>query len=188
MVLVFVENAVSQEKDPSARSQTVPSLLVPDDVVEISVFQEDDLLTKSRLSPSGTIVFPLLGEVKIGGLTPEAATKVIRDLLAKDYLVNPQVTVSVVDYSKRRFTVLGQVQKPGSYEIPDRGEISLLEAIGIAGGYTRIANPSKITLKRIESGKEITYRINAKKMADSRANNSISIKPGDVISVAESIF
>ena len=72
----------------------------------------------------------------------------LQDLLAKDYLVNPHVNVNVTEYSKRRITILGQVQKPGSYDMPDREAVTLLQAIGMAGGYTRIADPSKITFKR----------------------------------------
>jgi len=59
-------------------------------------------------------------------------------MLAKDYLVNPQVNLTVMEYSKRRFIVLGQVQRPGAYDMPDRDSVRLLQAIGMAGGYTRI--------------------------------------------------
>jgi protein involved in polysaccharide export with SLBB domain len=160
----------------------------PDDVVEVKVYQEDDLLTTARVSKEGIINFPLLGSVSIGGRTPDDAARVIAGRLAKDYLVNPQVSLTVVEYSKRRFTVLGEVQKPGQYDMPDRDSVTLLEAIGAAGGYTRIADPGNIRLKRLEDGKETVFRLNAKKMANERQIASFEVKGGDIITVGEGIF
>ena len=156
--------------------------------MEISVFQEPDLLTKTRISQSGSITFPLIGEVKIGGLTPEAAAQSIRTQLAKDYIINPQVTVTVTEYSKRRFTVLGQVQKPGAYEMPDREAVSLLQAIGTAGGYTRIADAGDIRVKRTEAGRDVIYKLNAKNIANGKDPNGFVVLSGDIITIGESIF
>src|SRR5687768_8142329 len=90
-------------------------ILAPNDVVQMKVYQEDDMETKVRISKDGTASFPLIGAVNIGGRSVEQAAAVVRQLLDRDFLVNPQVTLSVVEYSKRRFTVLGQVQKPGTF-------------------------------------------------------------------------
>ena len=68
------------------------------------------------------------------------------------YLTNPQVNLTVRTYARKLFTILGQVQKPGTYPIEGGESVSLLQAIGMAGGYTRIANPSKVILKRREGG------------------------------------
>ena len=72
------------------------------------------------------------------------------ELYARDYLVNPKVNVTLVGYAKRRFTMLGQVNRPGSFEMPEGspGGIDLLEAVAMAGGYTRIAAPERITVRR----------------------------------------
>jgi len=161
--------------------------LAPNDLLEIKVFQEDDLACRLRVSPKGTIVFPLIGVVAVGGLSPQAASEAIRTRLAKDYLVNPQVSVTVFEYGKRRFAVLGEVQKAGTYDMPEREKITLLDAIAMAGGYTRIADPGKVTLKRKENGKETIVRLNAKKMARNELA-SFEIQPGDVITVGESLF
>lgn len=163
-------------------------ILAPNDLVDIKVFQEDDLESKVRISKEGTITFPLVGILRIGGKTPQEAARVVRDALAKGYLVNPQVTVNVLSYTKYRVTVLGQVQKPGTYDFPDREKLSLLEAIGLAGGYTRGANPSKVIVKRIVNGKESVYQLNAKNMASQGATKGFEVLPGDVITVAESMF
>jgi protein involved in polysaccharide export with SLBB domain len=163
-------------------------LLEPNDMVEIKVFQEDDLGAKLRISQKGTITFPLIGVVSVGGLTPQDAAGVIRAALAKDYLVNPQVSVTVIDYGKRRFTMLGQVQKAGSYDMPDREKITLLDAIAMAGGYTRIADPTRVTLRRKSGGKETVMRLNAKIIARDGSVAPVEIQPGDIITIGESLF
>lgn len=163
-------------------------VLSPNDLVKLTVFQENDLETTVRVSKDGTTTFPLIGAVKIGGKAPQEAAKLIRDLLAKDYLVNPQVNLTVIEYAKRRFVVLGQVQRPGSYDMPDRDTVRLLQAIGMAGGYTRVADPAKITLKRAVNGKEEMFKLNAKSMAKGDSKAEFEIRSGDVITVGESIF
>lgn len=174
--------------DPGTLARSGNYGLRPNDVIEVKVFQEDDLNSTLRISKDGTVNFPLIGIVRVGGRSPQAAAGAIRDLLAKDYLVNPQVSVTVRDFSKQRFTVLGEVQKPGAYELPDHDAIGLLEAIGMAGGYTRIAEPAKITLKRVVNGRESVIRLNAKRMATDMGGAPIKIKPGDVITVGERLF
>jgi protein involved in polysaccharide export with SLBB domain len=163
-------------------------VLTPNDVLEIKVFQEDDLESKLRVAQNGTINFPLIGMVSVAGRTPNDAAAAIRAALAKDYLVNPQVTVTVAEYGKRRFTVIGQVQKAGSYDMPEREQVHLLDAIAMAGGYTRIADASKITVKRRKDGKEVTLKLDAKAMAKDNQVASFLVEPNDVITVWESIF
>lgn len=171
----------------AADSETL-YLLAPNDVVEIKVFQEDDLDAKLRISQKGTITFPLIGVVSVGGKTPQDAAALIRAALAKDYLVNPQVTLTVMEYGKRRFTVLGQVQRAGSYDIPEREKVTLLDAIAMAGGYTRIADPAKVTLRRKIDGKETVLRLNAAAIARDGNVAPVEIQPGDIITIGESLF
>lgn len=163
-------------------------ILAPNDLIDIRVFQEDDLASKVRISKDGSVTLPLIGPVAVGGKTTQEAARTIRELLAKDFLVNPQVNLTVVEYSKRRFTVLGQVNRPGAYDMPDRDSIGLLQAIGMAGGYTRIADPAKITLKRSANGKDSVMKLNAKTMASQGSSSGFEVQPGDVITVGESIF
>lgn len=178
-------NPSTSGMSPSASSVY---LVGPDDVVEVRVYQEDDLLTTARVAPDGTINFPLIGSVKISGKTADNAARVVAAELAKDYLVNPQVTLKVVDYASRRFTVLGQVGKPGVYEMPTGDTITLLEAIGDAGGFTRIADLGNIRLKRLVGGKETLYKLTAKGSISTRQSSTFEIKPGDIITVGESFF
>jgi protein involved in polysaccharide export with SLBB domain len=162
--------------------------VAPEDVVDVKVFEEPDLETTARVGKDGMINFPLIGAVSIAGKTPDEAARAIGGELAKNYLVNPQVTITVIEYAKRTFTVLGEVQKPGSYDMPDRRTLTLLEAIGAAGGYTRLANPAKIRLKRLGGDKETIFKLDAKSMANERQTASFEIKAGDIITVGETFF
>lgn len=185
--LLSASLACAQTEVPKPTSDS-NYVVAPNDVVDIRVFQEEDLASVLRVSKDGAITFPLIGSVKIAGKTPHEGAALIREALAKDYLVNPQVSLTVSEYSKRRFIVLGQVQKPGSFDMPDRDSVTLIEAIGMAGGYTRIADSSKIVLKRQVDGHETVYKLNAKKMAGTQAPSDFKIINGDVITVGESIF
>jgi len=153
------------------------------------VFQEPDLKSVLRVSNQGTIDFPLIGVVTVRTLTTGEAAAAIRDHLAQGYLMNPQVSVTVLEFSKRRFTVLGEVQRPGSYAMADdQQEVSVLQAIAMAGGYTRIADPGRVTLLRKNDSQSMIYRLNAKKLAAGGGQSSVMVLPGDVITVAESRF
>jgi polysaccharide export outer membrane protein len=152
------------------------------------VYQEDDLETKVRISRDGTASFPLIGVVKIGGKTVAQAAALIRERLDKDFVVNPQITLTVTEYAKRRFTVLGQVQKPGSYEIPNEEQVTLLQAIAIANGFTRLANPSRIVVTRMGGDRQVHYSLDAKAMANDPTTKPFLVLPDDTITVAERIF
>jgi polysaccharide export outer membrane protein len=151
------------------------------------VFQEDDLTTELHLAKDGTATFPLLGPIKLGGKTIEQATALIRDQLGKDYLVNPQVSLNIVEYGKRRFTVLGQVQKPGSYELPGGESVTVLEAIAMAGGFTRLAVQKRATITRTLGGKK-TVVVNLKSDANDPNIKPFEVHPDDTIIIAERLF
>ena len=161
--------------------------LAPNDVIRVKVFQEDDLTTELRLAKDGTATFPLLGTINLADKSVDEAASYIRDLLGKDFLVNPQVMVTVVEYSKRRFTVLGQVQKPGSYDIPSEESVSLLQAIAMAGGFTRLAVQSKVMVTRTTGGKK-TLTVDVKSAANDPGTKPFDILPDDTIIVAERVF
>jgi protein involved in polysaccharide export with SLBB domain len=166
----------------------VPSrlyVLKPNDVVMVKVYQEEDLTIQARVARDGSITLPLLGTVYIGSNTVEQAIGLIRDGLAKDYLVNPQVSLSIVEYAKQRFTVLGQVTRPGTYEMPGDDTLDLLQAIAMAGGYTRIGAPAKITIRRVVADQTKIFRLNAESMAKIKGEKPFEILPEDVITVGE---
>lgn len=173
---------------PGVRALGQSASISAGDVLEMTVFQEPEMTTKTRVSPNGTITVPLIGSVNVSGKSAETAAQYIRERLMKGYFVNPQVTVTVLEFIKRQFTVLGQVQKGGTFEFPEgQTSMDLLAAIGAAGGYTRIADPKKVVIKRVRAGKEEVARVDARAIAAGAAS-SITIYPGDTITVGESIF
>jgi polysaccharide export outer membrane protein len=159
------------------------------DLLDFKVFQEPDLDAQVRVAGDGTAIFPLIGSVNLAGKSVPEATATLRQHYLNGYLVNPQISLIIQTYAKRSFTVLGQVQRPGSYEMVGDQIVNLLEAIGLAGGYTRIADPGRITIRRRESGQEQVFRVNAKRAEKSGLGaEDFRVKPGDVITIGESIF
>jgi protein involved in polysaccharide export with SLBB domain len=159
------------------------------DLLDFKVFQEPDLDAQVRVAGDGSAIFPLIGSVSLAGKTVAEATAVLRQHYLNGYLVNPQISLIITSYSKRTFTVLGQVQRPGSYDIQSDRTISLLEAIGMAGGYSRIADPGKITVRRRENGQDEILHINGKRAEKAGYGaEDFMVRAGDVITVAESIF
>jgi protein involved in polysaccharide export with SLBB domain len=162
--------------------------LTSNDLIHIKVFQEEELETVARVGRDGTITFPMLGTISVGGRTLPETTGAIA-LALKEYLVRPQVAVRVVEYTKRKFTVLGQVNRPGTFDLPDESPLSLLEGIGLAGGYTRLANSSRITVKRSLPGMpEQVFKLDARQMARGKNAPRFLLQPGDTVMVEESLF
>ena len=175
---------------PAGVSAPSGYILSANDQVAVEVFGEDDLRTNGRLNGEGNLSVPLLGSIHLAGLTLTQAASRLTDLYARDYLVNPRVNVMLIGYAKRRFTMLGQVNRPGSYEMPDGSPegIDLLEAVAMAGGYTRIAAPERISIRRhSSSGRDEIIRVDAKRLARGDRGN-FTVLPGDAITVGESIF
>ena len=180
------------ETNPGADSISAPSgyRLSANDQITVEVFGEDDLRTNGRLNGEGNLSVPLLGAVHLGGLTLTEAAARLTELYGRDYLVNPKVNVALIGYAKRRFTILGQINRPGSYEMPEGnpGGIDLLEAVAMAGGYTRIAAPERISVRRHrDGGSDQFLKVNAKRLAKGEGG-SFQVLPGDTVTVGESIF
>jgi protein involved in polysaccharide export with SLBB domain len=179
--------------NPSSPSGSVSAppgyVLSANDQVSVEVFGEDDLRTTGRLNPEGNLSVPLLGSIHLAGLTLTQAASRLTELYGRDYLVSPKVNVMLLGYAKRRFSILGQVNRPGSYEMPDSspGGIDLLEAVAMAGGYTRIAAPERITVRRQGVGGDQIFKVNAKRFTKG-SGGGFHVDPGDTITVGESIF
>jgi protein involved in polysaccharide export with SLBB domain len=169
---------------PASAQDRAEHVLGAQDTIEVRVFQEPDLDAKVTVSQDGKVSLPLIGEVPVAGQTITEASRSIAARYKQGYLVNPNVTVTMGEYAKKRFTILGAVNKPGSFYFPPGESLSLLQAIGMAGGYSRIANASKVQIKRGNAAKPI--RLDAKKMAKSGEAATYMILPGDVIEVGES--
>jgi polysaccharide export outer membrane protein len=155
------------------------------DEVEIRVFQEDDLTTRGQVGADGSLTVPLIGAVRLAGMTAIEASNHIAAKLRDGYLVNPQVTVTVAARVRRTISIFGQVERAGVYELPHHRQLTLVEAIGLAGGLTRIADPKKITLKRSNGA---TTRHDFRALTMGKAGSDVIIREGDVITVEESLF
>ena len=161
----------------------------PLDVLEIRVYQEPGLDRVVRVSQDGYISFTLICSVRLDTLTVREAESRIESQLGKDFLVNPQVTIFVKEHQNKKISVLGQVKKPGSYELPQGRNLTVIEAVALAGGFTDIAAVSKTKVIRIEDGVQRYIEVNVSdiiKRGDKTKN--IILKPDDIIFVPESIF
>jgi protein involved in polysaccharide export with SLBB domain len=194
--LALLPNSAAAQTNPPVETRSATTALPeselahigPADVLVVTVYQEDDLNTRVTVDGKGMVSLPLLGSVKVGGFTTDQAAAAIRDLYGKDYLVNPQVTVAIAERAKRRFTVLGQVTKPGVYEFPPNESVNLLQAIAMAGGYTRLASASKVTLQRQDPGGSRTLKFDAQAMARDTQTPPFAVLPDDVITIGERLF
>ena len=139
-----------------------------------------------RVGGDGIINMPLLGQIKVGGMNVSAISSYIEEQLANGYLVSPQVNVFVEEYRSKKVTILGQVNKPGLYEL--QGSISILELISRAGGLTEDAG-GQITIKRkIHNAEQETKVIDidmARLIEQGETSLNISIQDGDSIYVSK---
>lgn len=120
------------------------------DLLEIQVFGIDELKREVRVNSHGAVSLPLIGPVVLAGLTGDQAETLIADKYAKDYLQNPQVSVFIKEFTSRRITLEGAVAKPGIY--PVRGEITLMQAIAMAGGQGQLPDLHEVMVYRHEGG------------------------------------
>jgi polysaccharide export outer membrane protein len=104
----------------------------PEDLLEISVFEDEKLNKTVRVSSQGNISLPLLGILRVMGLTASELEKEIRDLLAEKYFQNPNVSVFIKEYRNQRISVIGAVEKPGVFDVT--GQKTILEMLAMAGG------------------------------------------------------
>lgn len=156
--------------------------LATNDLLEISVYQEPDLSKTVRVAPDGTLSYPLLGTIYVRGLTAKELEEKITQLLAEDFLVNPQVSVFIKEYSK--ISVLGQVARPGAYEL--KAGMTVIDAIALSGGFTKEADTQDVKLVRSRDGRKQTFDIDADEIiTEGRKDKDIILEPGDLIIAGE---
>lgn len=175
--MLYVQDNVSNNSDNSFELK-----LQPDDMLLINVTSEnpeiaepynlkavslqnnteEDAATKRQLTylidKNGYVDFPIIGKIKIGGLTKEEATAEIQNIL-KDHVKDALVTIRLINF---KITVLGEVQKPGAYTVKSE-RITLLEALGMAGDLTIYGKRSNVLLIREQNGQKVTHRIDLTK-------------------------
>lgn len=163
--------------------------LQPSDVIQIEVYQEEDLEKTVRIEGDGNVSLALIGKVSIGGLTVSESKALITELYERDYLVDPQISVLVLSFSPKVVRVLGSVNNPGVVEIPYDRDLTLTEAIAEVNGLSRLGNPKSLKIKRV-SGEDPQQQIevNFSKIITDPAVDDIILKEGDTIWVPERIL
>jgi polysaccharide export outer membrane protein len=156
-----------------------------DDVFEVRVYGEADLSGIYRVSNDGTVDFPLAGRIPVKGLSVGEIQREIVKRLKNGYLLNPQVTLMVTAWNSRKVSVLGQVAHPGA--VPYFPNMTIVDAIASAGGFTGVAAKNSVNLRRETTGKVETRTFPVADITEGRSPN-VTILPGDVLVVEERLF
>lgn len=170
-LLGLATSAVAQD---SVRLDALRYELGSGDEIRVIVYGEEDLSGEFELDGSGVVGMPLIGPVAIGGRDVAEAERLIAEKLADGYLVNPRVSIEVLNY--RPFYILGEVKKPGSY--PYVNGMTVLNAIALASGFTYRAAEKKIVITRKVDGVEKKIDV----------SDTTLVMPGDIIRVPERFF
>ena len=166
----------AQTPSPQAfNSQTVNEYrLGSGDTIKITVFGQQDLSIETLLNDSGKVDYPFLGQLQASGLTLAEFQQQIRLGLKGDYLVNPNVSVSIVEY--RPFFIDGEVKKPGGY--PFQPGLTVSKAAALAGGYTERASLTKVFIIRSNDPEQKSVNVKG---------NTV-VRPGDIVTIKQSYF
>ena len=159
--------------------------LGPGDVFEVRVYQEPDLSGAYRVGSDGAISFPLLGKVSVAGKATSDITDDLVKRLKDGYIKSPQVSILVKEYNSKKIFVLGQVVKPGAFSYAD--DMTIVNAIANAGGFTRSALPNSVNVTRVIAGREIRTPVHVGDINKGEEKN-FDLAPGDIVYVPESFF
>lgn len=163
------------------------------DVIKMVVFGEPDMAIQLRISGIGTINAPLIGDIKIAGLTlAEAQSQLEKAYVDAEIFIRPQITLQVAEYSKKEISILGQIGRQGKIELPvESVRINIVNAVSLAGGFTRIARADavRVTRKLFAEEEEQVFTVNVEQMIAGKSKEPpFYIYPGDVIFVPERLF
>jgi len=188
-VLVLFVLACGSSMDNSRVNLPPPvesSTIGPGDVFKMEIVGEKDLPTEYQVATDGTVDLPYVHRLKVQGLEPHQIAGLVREeLMKREILSDPSVIVSVKEYNSKRVSVLGQVQKPGSF--PFSAGMSLVQAISQAGGLNSIANKDKVNLTRKTKTGAKTVVISVDAILSGRSPD-IPLQAGDQIYISERIF
>ena len=173
--------AVSQEQKDQAAKGDSTYVIGPADVLDVMVWKEPDISRSIPVRPDGKISLPLLNDVQAAGLEPMQLQAVITEGLRK-FISGPQVTVVVMQINSRRVYVVGEVARPGAF--PMLPNMTVLQALSTAGGFSQFAKLSAIYVLRTENGRQVTLPFNYKEVVrGGRPEQNITLKPGDTVVV-----
>ena len=182
--LVLFGSPALRSADPVPPEEEIDRKIAPGDTIIIEVFGEKDLTVERRVQKSGTILFPLLQMISVSNKTPGEVALELQEALNRDYLVNPQVSVTVREYAARMVTISGGVLRAGAFVLPGEIKWRILDVIGQAGGISPRGNEDKIEFTR--GGKTQIFKLKDLKKED--PEKAIVIEAGDGINVVERFF
>jgi protein involved in polysaccharide export with SLBB domain len=156
-----------------------------DDTFDVRVYGETDLSGTFRVATDGTIDFPLAGRIQVAGLRTGEIQQLLVAKLKDRYLKDPQVIVTVKDRNSQKISVLGQVAKPG--QVGYYPNMTIVDAIASAGGFTGIAAKNSVNLRREVGGKIEMHVYPVADISEGRSQN-VMVQPGDVLVVDERVF
>jgi protein involved in polysaccharide export with SLBB domain len=165
-------------------TNVLETVLVEGDVLWLGVVNEPVLsMERAEIAKGGAIHHPLLGELKLVGKTLEQAQLMIHEILAADYLVDPRVSLRIIEYAHYEFSVVGQVQRQGNYSLPRNREIEVPQALMLAGGPTRLGSRSA-EVDRIVDGERKTISVDLRP----GRGEPVKVRHGDTIRMGERWF
>jgi len=147
----------------------VGRMIGPSDVIDVRVFQVEDLSGEQKVDDNGYITMPLIGKVMAQGKTPEELGQNLADLLGKKYLRSPNVNVVMKTASARTITVDGAVGVPGVFPIV--GKTTLIKAVALAKGTTQEANPRRVVVFRNINGKRMAAQFDLQEIRRGQGND-----------------
>jgi polysaccharide biosynthesis/export protein len=175
--------SVSAAERPKAADAQTPSgyRIGPEDVLQISVFSNEALSRTVPVRPDGMISLPLLNDVKAAGLTPME----LRDSLMKklvEFVPSPEIAVIVTEVKSFMISVIGQVSKPGRYDL--RSSTTIVDALAMAGGLKEFANRSRIVVIRQEGPSQKRLSFDYDKLGETKnPQENFALRPGDIVMV-----
>jgi protein involved in polysaccharide export with SLBB domain len=156
-----------------------------DDTFDVRVYGEPELSGAFRVATDGTIDYPLAGRIQVSGLRTGEIQKLLVDRLKDRYLKDPQVVVTIKERNSQKISVLGQVARPG--QVGYYPNMTIVDAIASAGGFTGIAAKNSVNLRREVAGKIETHIYPVADISEGRSQN-VQVLPGDVLVVDERVF
>jgi len=187
--LVVFAGASAPATLAQGRDQKRDYQLLPSDLIRVQVFQEPDLDREVRVSQEGQIFLPLIGKIEVRGRSLRQVEELVRDLYDRDYLVNPQINIIIMQYQPRMVNVMGAVNAPGALEFPPEQSITVIEAISRAGGFNRLADRKRVRLTRTYTGGRVeNFVINADELMSGASSEPWVVLKDDVIFVPERVL
>jgi protein involved in polysaccharide export with SLBB domain len=181
--------AAEPAQPPAGTAEATDYVLQPSDLIRVLIFQEPDLLREVRITQECTITLPLIGTIDLRDRTVRQAEEIIRSLYDRDYLVNPQVNLTVLEYTQRTVQVVGAVNQPGAVVFPPEQKMGLVEAIARAGGQSRLADLKRVRLTRTTAeGRAENLIINVDDMMKGASNEKYLLQKGDIVFVPERLL